>query len=316
MHEENRFLQLCQQGKLDEAKLLVRERNPNLMQLLKDKNFEIAQWLVKIKHDIDWEDVFAKACLARDIEIVKSIVDIHPTIRLDEEAFVKVCIGGSLEIAQWLLEKNPTINISAFNERAFIVAAHHGYFHMVKWLLLQKPSIDISISNDLVFRGACENGDLEIAQYLFHLKPTMDISFANEHAFVQACQNGHLHVMAWLLQVKPDIDISADNHYLFKFACNHNYVRLAQILCDHHQHYSIQTQGDIICKWDIDQPLLCLGEVFENKNEEDCCVCLEVTDAKLPCRHFVCKSCLHQLRGKNSCPYCRAGFIGYYKINR
>ena len=66
MHEENRFLQLCQQGKLEEAKLLIRERNEILTQLLKNKQLEIAHWLKKIKPDIEWEVVFAKApCLGK-----------------------------------------------------------------------------------------------------------------------------------------------------------------------------------------------------------------------------------------------------------
>jgi hypothetical protein len=48
--------------------------------------------------------------------------------------------------------------------------------------------------------------------------------------------------------------------------------------------------------------------------EDDCCICLTVSECILPCNHIVCKSCIIKLTVKK-CPMCRENFkICYIKI--
>jgi len=129
------------------------------------------------------------------------------------EQFIEACRIGDLESVREIYKLNPTIDISAHNEQAFRYACSKGHLKVVRQLFEWKPTIDISAQGENAFRSACYNGHLEVVRQLFEWKPTIDISAWDEEAFRQACYNGHLKVVKQLYEWKPTIDISKFNQY-------------------------------------------------------------------------------------------------------
>ena len=159
MSLENQFIDLCLNGKLNEAKEFYKN-NPT------------------IDISANSEYAFKYACANGHLEIAQWLYTINPTINIsadDEIAFKWACVNGYLEVVQWLFTIKPDINISAENECAFRMACNNGHLEVAQWLLSIKPTINISAENehenDHAFRYACVNGRLEIAQWLQSLLP-------------------------------------------------------------------------------------------------------------------------------------------------
>jgi hypothetical protein len=342
------LVDFCKKGLLLSFQLLLKQRpelylNEKLMsQCFKGAAIEgyteLSQWILEKFPTLDIfnlvTDVFPETIANGYLSTAKWLFSIAPTIDIsadDEYAFCCACENGRLRIAKWLLEVKPDINISVDDEYPFCCACENGYIEVAKWLLEVKPDIDISADDESPFGQACENGYLDVAQWLLSIKPGINISADEEYAFFQSASNNQFEVVNWLLQVKPDIDITIHNNEAFEKACENHWVRLVQLLMKFNSNYRadiimVHSDSDeeggfdftqmsdddygVIGQWQIYMDIKCLGEITENKQEE-CCVCLETSDAKLQCNHYVCCGCIKQLLSQ-TCPYCRAKMDGYY----
>ena len=124
------------------------------------------------------------------------------------QEFKEACRTGNIEYVKEIYRVYPTIDISAYNELAFKYACMNGHLELVKLLYHWKQTIDISSDNEQAFRWACKKGHLEVIRQLYTWKPTIDISAKNEYAFEMACVWGHKDVIKQLLIWKPTIDFS------------------------------------------------------------------------------------------------------------
>jgi ankyrin repeat protein len=233
----DKFMMACENGYLDVAKKMVRDK-PEIINnchfdgifLLPCKygHFEVARWLISIKpniNDIPCQQImitnsngrlftpidlsneypFRESCRNGHLEIAKWLLEIDPRINIGSiygyheiNIFIDSCYRGQLHIAQWLYQFN---NNLVYITRAFAMSCKNGHLHIVKWLMDIAPDIDISIDNDYAFRESCKYGYLDVAQWLVEIGPQIDIHNGNEYAFINSCVYKQFSVVKWLQEI-------------------------------------------------------------------------------------------------------------------
>ena len=203
MSLENEFIDLCLNGKLNEAKEFYKN-NPN----------------VNIIYDN--AEAFCLACEYEHLEVAKWLLDIEPLIKqyIDEKLFINLCEFGKLEVAQWLISVKPDIDISAEDEEAFRFACKRGQLKVAKWLISIKPDIDISAECDYAFIISCRNGELEVAKWLLEIKSDIDKrEAARKAARTQPSSQTESHEIKLWHRLKDTLNecppIKAQSTYLF-----------------------------------------------------------------------------------------------------
>ena len=115
----NKFIEYCQNGNLDMAKLLLSAK-PD----------------IDISAHNEW--AFRISCIYGHLEVAKWLLSVKPYIDISAEnefAFRLSCSHGHLEVAKWLLSLKPDIDISARHDYAVRSSCNNGHLEVAKWLL-------------------------------------------------------------------------------------------------------------------------------------------------------------------------------------
>ena len=176
MSVSNQFLDCCENGDLENVKLLVTERN-------KQKGFYLA-------------------CENGHIEIAKFLHSLGININsYNDVVFVWACRRGHIEMVKWL--QTLGVNINSIDDYAFRCVCEDGHIEIAKWLY--SLGVNINASNDYAFRWACLNGHIEIVKWLIEInkKP-----FNIYKVYLQLLENSeHTELIEYLANVyKEDID--------------------------------------------------------------------------------------------------------------
>ena len=223
------FINLCWEGKLEEAKLMYENAIiPIDIHANNDEAFrmaccwghlETAQWLYSLGDvDIHTDDEYAFrwACSHKHLETAKWLYSLGG-VNIHTRFFCMACCNGYLEIAQWLYSLGETegvpIDIHFIDDTAFRYACDWGHLETAQWLY--SIGANIHACDDDAFRAVCCRGHLDIAQWLYSVG--VNIHTDDEYAFRWACRNGHLEIAQWLYSI-GGIDIHANNNNVFRYS--------------------------------------------------------------------------------------------------
>lgn len=237
------FIDMCMNGQLDGAKLLLSHSDPivkNPKKMDEEKELEI-----RMRIHLCNSEMCKKACLEMLENYNPSHVRIHA---FDNDAFKFACSRGHLEVAKWL-NSFGGFNISVIGNSIFRCTCMNGHLDVAKWLV--DLGVNIHADNDNAFSCACSFGHLELAKWLVSLPSNssavtnskefvpsyglgnVNIHAKNEHAFIFTCFGGHIDVAKWLYELGNNtsrIDIHADNDEALSNACTQGHFELAKWL--------------------------------------------------------------------------------------
>lgn len=334
------FIKSCSNGNLAIAKIILNECNNLLDENVELKNsifnsvcmfgrFEVAEWLLEIKPQIDIVfSMFANACLKGHLEIIKLLDKTRPDLLNSniniKNLFNTACLSDNVEICEWIIQKDNFLLENNFIQTLFLITCSDGKIKISKWLLQIKPSIDISANNEEIFRSVCRNKFLNVARWLYTIKPSINISANNEEAFRNACVGAnmidvrHLEIAKWLYSLNTNINIMANEHQAFYGACANNDIETAEWLISVNPKYTIEVRQGFIVNYSIIIPLNISPEHKYIQTNEICSICLkDKSNLITNCNHQFHKDCLEIWHNKKrTCPNCIAQIDTCFQIEK
>jgi hypothetical protein len=249
--------------------------------------------------------VFWNCCKNNNLKICQWLYKIIPNLNItifDNIIFNECCKHGHFELCQWLYSIKP-INI---NETMFILALYGDNIHLVKWLYELTPFFLKDYM--YIFEDLCKRGHLQMCQYIHR-----QFAFRVERPqliFTQCCYMDKINVCKWLYESFQQINIISNNHHIFKLCCANNRRNICLWLCEMIPQYSLKYHNSVMIAIISIPNIINKDMIIDNK----CCVCLEDSDAMLPCNHVTCLKCSNTLEQK-ICPLCRVKFNFCYIKN-
>jgi ankyrin repeat protein len=228
---ERKFIDLCSEGKLEEAKKLYYDNNfidinSNNIQAFESAcdngHLELAKWLYSEGASIEANDyrdeyagtpysqykVFVNASRSDEnrIEILEWLLSLNENygwIFLNQlNGFENACKDNKIDIIYLIMKSNTNPSITQLNF-GFVEACRHGNIDIAKYLLELDCKPEISIDND---------------KHNPHLKEYINDSFLKA-SFDFACIRGYLDVAKWLYTLDNNSLSNSKFNNLFKKIC-------------------------------------------------------------------------------------------------
>lgn len=231
-----KFINACKNGKIDEAKELYKlvnikqHINEAFRYSCSNQHQHVAQWLYKIGYDnIDKKtiyDAFVNSIKKAHLELVKWLYEIGNEIKeiknYINKKFIIIYIHKNFEIIKWIYNLGLLDSKKAKNW--FSCCCEYGDLHIVQWLY-NLNIIDIkAIIND-VFLICFRYNHFEIAKWLYSLG-NVNIHIDNNTAFRWCYLNKSLEMAIWLYSLGGiSVDAQID---VFKMSCKYNMLKIAQ----------------------------------------------------------------------------------------
>jgi hypothetical protein len=258
METESLLIDLCKNGKLQEAKQLYDSDNDKITNIndafrvsCENGHIEVAEWLLDIfnnKYSLKTVDIHTIFHDNNDGDDNDNDNDddndddddnYHDVVQYN--VFQSSCRNGQIEIAKWL-HKLGGIDIHANNELAFRWSCSEGHIEVAKWLY-SLGGVDINAlmndnTEDDAFQWSCKNGHVKVAKWLYSLLRGVDDFAIRQHAFRSSCINGHIKVAKWLYslgeadEADPEVgvNIHVDNNDIFQWSCCFGHIEVAKWL--------------------------------------------------------------------------------------
>ena len=182
----------------------------------------------------------------------------YPSVNISADnnfAFRHACLNGHLEVVKWLVEIHPS---TKYDNKGFVYACWYAHLEVAKWLVVINPSAEYfyDCCYDSAFVNACSRGYLEVAKWLVDIKPSAEYLSAccYNSAFIDACSNNHLEVAKWLINTYPQLNIFANNNEAFRNACIYKHIEVARWLveiCPYHYMIELDQSQNQILGWRI-----------------------------------------------------------------
>lgn len=284
------------------------------------KNIEVSTYVVKPAHknSLLLTD-YAKACNnSKLLEILQSIQN--------NELFL-ACKQRNLQLISRLVKNNVNVTDENGNSLLHLVLLNNGdNGDYIKLLVTKGANANVYNKQKLTpLDMAYYNADLKSIKILLqHGAKFNYINFTKKLAIKMITSNDYE-----LIKMIPEI--KNINHPLLHLACIHNNYDMAKFLIndsnvntkDHmnqtplhlailsnninivklllNAHADITIKDKFGC---IAADYTCNQEILELLKGEECCVCLELTNVKTICNHYLCDECHSKLK-TFTCPLCR-----------
>lgn len=169
-----------------------------------------------------------------------------------KDGFREACIGGNLEIVRWLYSLDPSILNDNF-ARCFQFACSSGHLKIVRWIHILKPEVlnDIEINHSICrsfkickwlyskihdneiskygFENACDRGDFEVAKWFYSKNPKV-IEYKTLENFRSVCCYGNTEFLKWYLNLRPEIDVTSFKFDIFATVCAYGNLENAKYI--------------------------------------------------------------------------------------
>lgn len=154
------------------------------------------------------------------------------------------------------------------------------------------------------FAMSCFNNSISVSKYIYD---NYDIDkFIIENILKDIISSGYityynLDIICWMSST-IDFDLRYEKHRLFKECCKFNIIDIVEWLTNKYNCYSYTTLYDII----VDYKILIDQITYDFNDEQECSICLSISDSITNCDHYFCKDCINRWYNKNiTCPLCR-----------
>ncbi len=117
---------------------------------------------------INFTKVFTYAVRNGHLEMAKDIYNVYPITGLcTYGCFRDACIRGHLDVVKWLVQVNPSLKIDIIS---FGYACKRGNLELAKWMIGYNPYI---VPTSIEFHDVSKLGHLEFAKWLLEMEPTL-----------------------------------------------------------------------------------------------------------------------------------------------
>jgi len=167
-------------------------------------------------------NVFAKAVLDGDLQIVKAFVEEWKTTLSNDvtakninNALISTSSRGHFYIAHYLISQGADVNTRAdHGSTALMWACKEGDLDIVRFLMSQWADVNAKDNYGwTALMSACKGGHLGVVDYL--VTEGVDVNAKDNRgmtALMVACQEGHLDIAKFLIRRLKEADVNAENN--------------------------------------------------------------------------------------------------------
>ena len=203
----------------------------HLRKAIENRNWEIADWLVKrnpqIINQMDFTELFNEMLSQNHLEGVKWITGLEfAELEIIPEHLRKATVSQSWEIADWLVKENPQLIDKIDVVELFNEMLNQNSLEGIKWIVELKSELEPEY-----LRKAIENRSWEIADWLVKRDSQMIHQIDQTEIFETAMESEHIETAEWLF--KNGFVLSEEH---FDKASSKGKEKFAEWLLDHIDH--------------------------------------------------------------------------------
>lgn len=200
--------------------------NSTIIELVKNKQFELLEWLQSKKNTIHimiW-DVIKEIIKKNEVDVLEHLVEHLPcSKKIISLRIIPITIelvqNNQLNLLKWLDNHFNSVIYTFNNYELYTIAFDNHNEELLDWLITKhpKPLPDYCVKS--IFMKACISGNIKLAKLLYQSYPIF-ISNYNNSIIKECSLNGHLDIILWLYSIYREYDYDL----MFKNACLNSHI--------------------------------------------------------------------------------------------